>query len=213
MSSRRMASGRARLLATSLITAVFVFGAAACTGSGGGGGGGGGGGTPVTCAGGQSGNPDAPDLSVIDSNCDGIDGDAAKAIFVAPTGADTNAGTLKTAPKKTVTAALAAATATRNQVLVAAGTYLEASSLDLRSGIGIYGGYDSTFSARQVGLAFPATTIQAVGQGALASGDTNVTLQVVEVEGLTPTAPGALHLRHPHRRWVVGDTRQRRRRG
>src|SRR4051794_32632547 len=34
------------------------------------------------------GAPDAPDLGFADTNCDGIDGDAAGAVWVAPTGSD-----------------------------------------------------------------------------------------------------------------------------
>jgi hypothetical protein len=38
---------------------------------------------------------DAPDLSFVDSNCDGIDGDESQAVFVATTGA-----TLRPAPER-----------------------------------------------------------------------------------------------------------------
>src|SRR5207247_11205022 len=41
--------------------------------------------SPATCAPGAT---DKPDLGFVDSNCDGIDGDKANAIFVAPNGND-----------------------------------------------------------------------------------------------------------------------------
>src|SRR3954447_1584536 len=41
----------------------------------------------------KPGASDAPDLAFVDSNCDGIDGTEKSAIFVAPLGKDTNAGT------------------------------------------------------------------------------------------------------------------------
>src|SRR5262249_51744579 len=65
---------------------------------------------------------DKPDVGFVDSNCDGIDGTAAKSIFVTPKGVDTNSGT-REQPKKTVAAAVAAAAADDLAVLVAAGTY------------------------------------------------------------------------------------------
>src|SRR5690349_7113153 len=39
--------------------------------------------------------PDLPDDNFADTNCDGVDGDAARAIFVATSGADTNPGTME----------------------------------------------------------------------------------------------------------------------
>jgi hypothetical protein len=50
--------------------------------------------------------PDLPDLSFVDSNCDGIDGTVGDAIFVSPVGNDANPGT-KTKPKQTIQAAVA----------------------------------------------------------------------------------------------------------
>src|SRR5262249_60826684 len=38
---------------------------------------------------------DTPDLKFVDSNCDGIDGDAKNAVFVAPDGNDAAPGTMK----------------------------------------------------------------------------------------------------------------------
>src|SRR5690606_12700041 len=44
---------------------------------------------------------DRPDDNFIDANCDGIDGDIAKAIFVSPWGSDNNPGTME-APVLTI---------------------------------------------------------------------------------------------------------------
>ncbi len=81
---------------------------------------------------------DTPDMAFEDTNCDGVDGDLAKAVFVAPTGSDSNSGTLAS-PKKTINAAIIVATAASKDVYVGGGTYPE--SLGLVSGVSIYGGY------------------------------------------------------------------------
>src|SRR3954471_5668275 len=60
---------------------------------------------------------DAPDLGFVDSNCDGIDGDAAGAVWVSPTGDDAAAGTLR-APLATIQAAVDKAAATAAPVYV-----------------------------------------------------------------------------------------------
>ncbi|GMV42344.1 MAG: hypothetical protein AMXMBFR64_40600 [Myxococcales bacterium] len=84
---------------------------------------------------------DLPDASSVDSNCDGIDGAEAAAIFVDTTsGNDGNAGT-KASPKKTVQAGIDAANgSTKTQVLVSKGTYTE--TVTMKNGVGVFGGYD-----------------------------------------------------------------------
>src|SRR5689334_15392316 len=52
---------------------------------------------------------DTPDDLYQDTNCDGIDGDAGRAIFVSPDGSDGDPGTMNQ-PMRTITAALAIAT-------------------------------------------------------------------------------------------------------
>ena len=88
-------------------------------------------------------DPDKPDTSFQDTNCDGIDGTIADAIFVATTGVDTNPGTIMM-PVLTLKHALSLAAASRpiKDVYVSMGTYTEA--VTLVPGVGIYGGYDST---------------------------------------------------------------------
>src|SRR5689334_650094 len=65
---------------------------------------------------------DKPDLDFVDSNCDGIDGDKANAIFVATNGSDANDGSFGK-PKLTMQAAIDAAMAADKDVYAAAGTY------------------------------------------------------------------------------------------
>src|SRR4051812_13850396 len=68
---------------------------------------------------------DDPDLSFTDSNCDGIDGDATKAVFVSTRGDDSGLGTMAS-PLKTIGAGLGAAQARGlSQLYVAAGVYSE----------------------------------------------------------------------------------------
>lgn len=76
-----------------------------------------------------------------DKNCDGIDGDASRALFVATNGDDGNPGT-RALPMRTIQAAIdriANTSTTMNQIYVSAGTYNE--QITLRSGISVYGGF------------------------------------------------------------------------
>lgn len=76
-----------------------------------------------------------------DTNCDGIDGDASRAFFVATNGDDGNPGT-RELPMRTIQAAInrIANTSTHiDQVYVSAGTYSE--QITLHDGISIYGGF------------------------------------------------------------------------
>jgi hypothetical protein len=72
---------------------------------------------------------DKPDLNFEDTNCDGIDGDKAKAIFVSPTAANNNGTGSVTSPKATLNGttpgslgAIAAAKAAHKDVYLAGGT-------------------------------------------------------------------------------------------
>lgn len=70
--------------------------------------------------------------------------------YVSPTGADNANGTSPATPKKTITAALAAASAVTTQLIrVAAGTYNE-SALAMFNGHVISGGWNSTFTQRDI---------------------------------------------------------------
>lgn len=85
---------------------------------------------------------DLPDLAFKDSNCDGVDGNAAKAIFVAPTGNDAAPGT-RGLPKRTLAGAIAAAGPPGKSVY-AAGAFPEL--LDVIAGVSVYGGYAADWS-------------------------------------------------------------------
>jgi hypothetical protein len=134
------------------------------------------------------GAPDLPDLSFIDSNCDGIDGTASEAIFVSPAGNDANPGT-KVKPKLTIQAAVATVAAGNGKyVLVAAGTY---SRLDLDkndSGIGVYGDYDPKTWSR--GTRF-TTIVRGTPEGVLVVQATGVVLQLLAVAGVVEQTYGA----------------------
>jgi hypothetical protein len=66
---------------------------------------------------------DAPELAFTDSNCDGIDGDVSKAIFVsASTGSPGGSGT-QASPLDTIAAGVAQASGQGRDVYVATGTY------------------------------------------------------------------------------------------
>src|SRR5208283_1080518 len=92
----------------------------------------------------QTSMTDKPDLSFVDSNCDGIDGTVADAIFVdTVTGLDTNAGTI-TSPVKTIGEGiiLAFGASPKKDVYVSKGGYAE--TITMASGVSIYGGYDAS---------------------------------------------------------------------
>ena len=92
-----------------------------------------------------------PGVPYVDRNCDGVDGDAAHALFVWADSTDRR-GT-REAPYQTVAEALAAFDPARHtQILVAAGYYPE--SFSLATGVRLYGGYAPGFAARDVAL-FP----------------------------------------------------------
>jgi hypothetical protein len=83
---------------------------------------------------------DVPDLSFQDLDCDGIDGTASAAIFVAPSGDDGNVGT-RAAPMRTLNAAISAARVAGKAVYASRGQYNEL--VTLQAGVSLYGGYDA----------------------------------------------------------------------
>jgi len=104
-----------------------------------GGGGGEGGGSPAAAPCVPSAE-DEPDDRFEDSNCDGIDGDVGRAVFVAPAGDDSGRGTRED-PLATLTAALIVARAQHDDVYVCNGSYQEAVVIR-DQGVRIFGGYD-----------------------------------------------------------------------
>lgn len=88
-----------------------------------------------------NGNPDLPDDTFFDANCDGIDGTEASAIFVSTTGNNGNPGT-KSQPVLTIATGIARAIAQgKTQLFVSMGTYNE--KVTLSNGISLYGGYNA----------------------------------------------------------------------
>lgn len=89
---------------------------------------------------------DNPDDSFTDLNCDGIDGDTSKAVFVSTNGNDANNGTIQS-PKKSINAAInAALSGGRKQVYISVGTYPE--MIILKEGISLFGGYSTGWTNR-----------------------------------------------------------------
>jgi hypothetical protein len=85
---------------------------------------------------------DVPDNSYIDSNCDGIDGDASKGIFVAGGGANTaTCGLVYNSPCQTISYGIVRGVQeSRPNVYVQSGTYNEV--VVLLNGVNVWGGYD-----------------------------------------------------------------------
>ncbi len=81
-----------------------------------------------------------------DADCDGVDGEIDKSIFVAKSGDDANPGT-RYKPVATIIKGLSLAAAQKKRdVLVGAGAY--AGNLKLVAGVSIWGGYSKGFSSR-----------------------------------------------------------------
>jgi hypothetical protein len=159
---------------------------------------------------------DDPDDGFVDSNCDGIDGDIARAIFVSGAGANTaTCGLVFTNPCQTIPFAIARASATgRPHVYVQSGTY--AGSLTMVNGISVFGGYDFnwqrashaepghivTIAGGVTGVRFNAitapttlddvivTSANATGVGASSIGVLITSSQAVELHGVL-VDPGA----------------------
>jgi hypothetical protein len=137
------------------------------------------------------GMPDVPDLMFRDSNCDGIDGDASRAIFVSPMGSDSNPGTMAQ-PKRTIQNAVttAAASSPPRDVYVAAGTYT--GQVTLANGVSIYGGYDASTMPWGRGMMNSTTLDSGSTTAVLGSGlAMPVTLQLMTIRAANATAAGA----------------------
>jgi hypothetical protein len=133
------------------------------------------------------GAPDQPDLGLVDSNCDGVDGDVSRSIFVSTGGDDANSGT-SSSPKHTVQAGVTAAAAAGLDVLVSAGSFDEGDGVDLASDVGIYGGYDPALWTRDLS---DVTRIVGAPQAALADGRTGVHLQLMTLDGQRSASPAS----------------------
>ena len=138
--------------------------------------------------------PDLPDDAATDSNCDGIDGDRADAVFVDPAGGDDGSGSGDLDhPLRTLGAALARAGALgHHQILVAVGVLHESAPLLLPPAVagaayGVYGGYAAGFQSR--GAAAPS--LEGAASAVVAAGlAADVTWDRVDVTAAAAGQPG-----------------------
>ncbi len=118
-----------------------------------------------------------------DENCDGVAGNASKAVFVAKIGKDTWPGT-PDKPVRTIGMGIALAKAkSRPQVHVAAGAYVE--NVILKPGISLWGGFGKVFTVRD------ALAYETLIQGAAPALGDAFTLRCIGPSGWsggTPTA-------------------------
>jgi len=91
---------------------------------------------------------DEPDPDFVDSNCDGIDGDASAAVFVAPSGSDAAVGSMAE-PVRTIARAISLAAAAGKSVYACNGVYDENVHLD-GAAVSLHGGYDCARGWRRV---------------------------------------------------------------
>lgn len=128
---------------------------------------------------------DLPDENFVDSDGDGVDGTAARAIFVSTRGNDMAPGT-REAPKRTVQAGVTAAAPVGFAVYIAGGTYAE--SVTLASGVSLYGGYNDTGWTRGTSnittIQGGTTAVRGAGLGAA------VELQFVYITAADATGAG-----------------------
>ena len=83
---------------------------------------------------------DSPDDDFLDSNCDGIDGDASRAIFVSPGGSDAADGAFGNSVK-TIQHGVELAAAAKRDVYVCSGEYTDNIAVG-KDAVSVYGGYD-----------------------------------------------------------------------
>ena len=133
--------------------------------------------------------PDVPNFR--DTNCDGIDGTARAAIFVAPVGDDANPGT-RARPKLTFRNAVGAAASQGKAVYAMVGGYPE--TLEMRERVSVYGGYDTSWRRSLLNRTRLTGEPDSPGhtQGATAVDIKATTvLQLVALEPRAPTAAGS----------------------
>jgi Putative metal-binding motif len=132
---------------------------------------------------------DKPDLVFEDTNCDGVDGDLTKAVFVWIDGNDAGSGTREN-PLKTFAAAIAKAKTEGKDVYVMGGTY--PGPVTAQSGVGIYGGYAPSTGARSN---TEATIITGTPHAVLADAATGVVLQLLTLQASADGGRSAYGLR------------------
>ena len=121
---------------------------------------------------------DTPDLVFEDTNCDGIDGDLTKAVFVWIARQRLGFRHQGRTRCKTFAVAIDRAKDQGKDVYAMGGTY--PGPVNLQSGVGIYGGYAPNTGARSTS---EATVITGSPQAVLADGATGVVLQLPDAAG------------------------------
>ncbi|MBS1150498.1 MAG: RNA-binding protein, partial [Myxococcaceae bacterium] len=132
-------------------------------------------------------DPDEPELSFLDANCDGIDGVEANAIFVDALGGNDAFPGSRLQPKLTIGAGIVAAASTKD-VYVSKGVYSEA--VTLVDGVSLYGGYDASAGwSRAVGNLTTILSPSSVGvQGSTLATATAVQLFTINASNATGTS-------------------------
>ncbi|MBU1896427.1 DUF1565 domain-containing protein, partial [Myxococcota bacterium] len=130
---------------------------------------------------------DPPDPDHVDANCDGLDGDASRAIFVdVLQGADGNPGT-RQAPLASISAGIERAAELGFDVYISHGNYRE--SLTLADGVSLYGGYDARNLWRRDHAV--ETTLMGGPRAVIAEGITRLTeIQQIHIISADNEAPG-----------------------
>ena len=123
---------------------------------------------------------DVPDLAFGDSDCDGVDGDASVAVFVAADGSDGNPGT-SVQPVQTLQKAVDLAAVGGDQVYAAVGTYGRVVLPSGHDGVQIYGGYERGTPWTRTSAT--PTTVLGQPEAVLLDGATDVVLQLVDLQG------------------------------
>ena len=131
--------------------------------------------------------PDVPDENFQDTDCDGIDGDAERAIFVAPQGLDGSAGT-RSAPVRTIAKGVELAASKGFDVYVCNATYPENVEL-LADAVSVYGGYDCASEWRRVAdraIVEPASGAPLTVQGVTSP----IVIERLALRAATTSVPG-----------------------
>ena len=142
------------------------------------------------------GAPDDPDAAFIDSNCDGIDGDIARAIFVATTGVDgATCGTMAN-PCQTPAYAIGRLDAQHTQIYLQVGSYPGA--LSVGADAAFYGGFDAQWNRGPVTPGGPNVALQGTraAMGALGTqafavfAASGVSVLFADIVAVAPAASG-----------------------
>jgi hypothetical protein len=145
---------------------------------------------------------DTPDATYTDQNCDGIDGDITKGIFVAGGGTDSaTCGLTYSMPCRTISHGIVrAVTEARQHVYVQAGTYNGV--VVLVNGVNVWGGYD--FNWQRGAYSNPAHRVELVGAQDTGTGGDGEWLTVRAHNVIVPVTIGDLVIRGPNAMGVGG---------